>query len=90
MDNLHAMLRSFGLDPRWTWERLQKGELQEVLALLEKEESRISLRQRELQDLRETLIARREERCSSQDEEELSDEDMELLSAAGEERRVDP
>ncbi len=83
------MLRSFGLDPRWTREALAKGKLHEVLRLLQKEESRISLRRMELEDLREALIAWAEESSSC---EELSDEDMEFLSAAGEgeERRVDP
>ncbi len=90
MDNLDTLLRSFGLDPRRTWETLQKGGLEEVLELLRKEESRISLRRMELEDLREALIVWAETKDFHRNDEELSDEDMELLSAAGEERRMDP
>lgn len=91
LSEINRLLCSFGLDSHETLEALEKGRLEDVLLSLQKEESRISLRQMELEDLREALIAwakRRKNSC--RDDEELSDEDMEFLSAAGEERRVDP
>lgn len=90
MHSLDTVLYSFGLDPKWVWETLEKGGLEEVLAWLHKEDSRLALRRMELEDLQESLMAWAENKGSPGNDEELSDEDMEFLSAAGGERRMDP
>ena len=91
LSEITRLLCSFGLDSRGTLEALEKGRLDDVLLSLQKEESRISLRRMELEDLREALIGWAKRRKDSfRDDEEISDEDMEFLSAAGEARRMDP
>ena len=90
MHSLDTVLYSFGLDPNRVREALEKGRIDEVLAWLHKEDSRLALRRMELEDLQESLMAWAENKGSLGSDEELSDEDMELLSAAGEERRMDP
>ncbi len=90
MHSLDTVLYSFGLDPNLVREALEKGRVEEVLAWLQKEDSRLALRRLELEDLREALMAWGKKDGSCGSDEELSDEDMELLSAAGEEIRMDP
>ncbi|MCF4151064.1 hypothetical protein L2W58_04550 [Dethiosulfovibrio sp. F2B] len=87
---MDRLLRSFGLNVRSTRELLDKGESEKVLAMLAKEESRIALKKLELEDLREAIAAMARKSANDGDDGELSDDDMELLSAAGEERIVKP
>lgn len=87
---MDRLLRSFGLNVRSTRELLDEGESEKVLAMLAKEESRIALKKLELEDLREAIAAMARKSANDGNDGELSDDDMELLSAAGEERIVKP
>ncbi len=82
MNDFDRSLRSFGLDPLRVRQSIEKGDARRVLAVLQKEEEMLRLRSIELADLRETIceldFKARRVTCG-----ELSDEDMEMLSAAG-------
>jgi hypothetical protein len=89
MDEFGRSLCSFGLDPERVRDALRRGDVRTVLASLKKEEETLLLRSIELADLREQLLAMAgEERRKIKDE--LSDDDVELLSAAGQEPRNIP
>jgi len=89
MDEFGRSLRSFGLDPERVRDALRNGDIRAVLASLKKEEETLLLRSIEIADLREQLLAMAgEERRKMNDE--LSDDDVELLSAAGREPRNIP
>ena len=89
MDEFGRSLRSFGLDPESVRGALRRGDIREVLASLKKEEETLLLRRVEIADLREQLLAMAgEERLRMHDE--LSDDDLELMSAAGQEPRNIP
>lgn len=89
MDEFGRSLRSFGLDPEWVRSALRDGDVSAVLASLKKEEDMLLLRNIELAELREQLLAMAgEERRRWSDE--LSDDDFDLLSAAGQEPRSIP
>jgi len=89
MDEFGRSLCSFGLDPERVRDALRRGDVRTVLASLKKEEETLLLRSIELADLREQLLAMAgEERRKMKDE--LSDDDVELLSAAGQEPRNIP
>ena len=89
MDDFGRSLRSFGLDPERVRDALRRGDIREVLESLQKEEETLLLRSVEIADLREQLLAMAgEERLKMRDE--LSDDDLELMSAAGQEPKNIP
>lgn len=89
MDEFGRSLRSFGLDPEWVRSALRNGDVSAVLASLKKEEDMLLLRNIELAELREQLLAMAEEERRRWSD-ELSDDDFDLLSAAGQEPRSIP
>jgi hypothetical protein len=89
MDEFGRSLRSFGMDPESVRDALRRGDIREVLESLKKEEETLLLKRVEIADLRERLLAMvGEERLRIHDE--ISDDDLELMSAAGEEPRNIP
>jgi len=89
MDEFGRSLRSFGMDPESVRDALRRGDIREVLESLKKEEETLLLERVEIADLRERLLAMvGEERLRIHDE--ISDDDLELMSAAGEEPRNIP
>jgi hypothetical protein len=77
------------MDPELVRDALRRGDIREVLESLKKEEETLLLRRVEIADLRERLLAMAgEERLRMHDE--LSDDDLELMSAAGQEPRNIP
>lgn len=89
MDEFGRSLRSFGLDPEWVRDALRCGDIRDVLASLKKEEETLLLRSMEIADLREQLLAMAGEKRGKM-RDELSDDDLELMSAAGQEPRNIP
>ena len=89
MDEFGRSLRSFGLDPERVRDALRRGDIREALESLKKEEETLLLKRVEIADLRERLLAMvGEERLRIHDE--ISDDDLELMSAAGQEPRNIP
>jgi hypothetical protein len=89
MDELGRSLRSFGLDPERVFEALRRGDISGILDSLEKEENMLRLRSVEMADLREQLLALAEE-GKRRLKDEILDEEMEMLSAAGQEPKNIP
>lgn len=89
MDEFGRSLRSFGLDPELVRDALRCGDIRDVLASLKKEEETLLLRSMEIADLREQLLAMAGEKRGKM-RDELSDDDLELMSAAGQEPRNIP
>ena len=89
MDEFGRALRSFGLDPERVRDALRRGDIHGVLDSLRKEEDMLRLRSVEIADLYERVLAMAgEEKQKMRDE--LSDDDLEMLSAAGREQRDIP
>ena len=89
MDEFGRSLRSFGLNPDKVRDALRCGDIREVLDSLKKEEETLLLRRVEIADLREQLLAMAGEEGRRRND-ELSDDDVDLLSAAGQEPRSIP
>ncbi len=89
MDEYARSLRSFGLDPDRVRDALRRGDICGILHSLEKEENMLRLRSVEIADLREKLIEMAEERKRRLND-EILDEEIDMLSAAGQEAKNIP
>ena len=83
MNALDRKLRSFGLDPAWVREEIRRGRAEAVMEALDRAEEDLTLRRMELEDLREDLRHQAEGVLQAVLSGELSDDDLEMLHAAG-------
>ena len=85
MDDIDKRLRSFGIDPEWVRKEIGEGREKAVLAALDEAEEMLELQLVELEDLREEVCAMAESfrTRGGEDEGRLSDEELEMLNAAG-------
>ena len=84
MDDMDRKLRSFGIDPDWVREEIRQGREWAVMEALDRADEELALRRVELEDLREGIFEMTERfRDRAPDSDVLTDEDLEMLSAAG-------
>ena len=84
MDDMDIKLRSFGIDPDWVREEIRQGREWAVMEALDRADEELALRRVELEDLREGISEMTERfRDRAPDSDVLTDEDLEMLSAAG-------
>ena len=77
-------LRSFGIDPDWVREEIRQGREWAVMEALDRADEELALRRVELEDLWEGISEMTERfRDRAPDSDVLTDEDLEMLSAAG-------
>ena len=77
-------LRSFGIDPDWVREEILQGREWAVMEALDRADEELALRRVELEDLREGISEMTERfRDRAPDSDVLTDEDLEMLNAAG-------
>ena len=84
MDDMDRKLRSFGIDPDWVREEIRQGREWAVMEALDRADEELALRRVELEDLREGISEMTERfRDRAPDSDVLTDEDLEMLNAAG-------
>ena len=84
MDDMDRKLRSFGIDPDWVREEIRQGREWAVMEALDRADEELALRRVELEDLREGICEMTERfRERTPDSDVLTDEDLEMLNAAG-------
>lgn len=83
MNDLDAKLRYFGLDPGWVREHLLSGQIDEVMEALEGVEETLEMQRLELEDLRDALREASMRRHDDNATDTLSEEDLDMLNAAG-------
>ena len=84
MDDMDRKLRSFGIDPEWVREEILQGREWAVMEALDRADEELALRRVELEDLREGISEMTERfRERAPDSDVLTDEDLEMLNAAG-------
>ena len=84
MDDMDRKLRSFGIDPDWVREEILQGREWAVMEALDRADEELALRRVELEDLREGISEMTERfRDRTPDSDVLTDEDLEMLNAAG-------
>ena len=84
MGDMDRKLRSFGIDPDWVREEIRQGREWAVMEALDRADEELALRRVELEDLREGISEMTERfRDRAPDSDVMTDEDLEMLSAAG-------
>ena len=84
MGDMDRKLRSFGIDPDWVREEIRQGREWAVMEALDRADEELALRRVELEDLREGICEMTERfRERTPDSDVLTDEDLEMLNAAG-------
>lgn len=86
MNDLDAELRNlrhFGLDPEEIREYLLSGRIDAVMEALKRAEETLEMRRLELEDLRDALLSAHPRKRGGTAEDVLSDEDLDMLNAAG-------